>query len=86
MRSFIGRDILSLKDIEREEYFQIFRVADELAPYRGETSQRRPACRKDPAHRLLPAEHPDAAVDRGRNAPARRACAWLRRRQDDPGG
>jgi len=33
MRSFIGRDILSLKDFEREEYFQIFRVADELAPY-----------------------------------------------------
>ncbi|MGO8962064.1 MAG: aspartate carbamoyltransferase [Streptosporangiaceae bacterium] len=33
MRSFTGRDILSLKDMEREEYFQIFRVADELAPY-----------------------------------------------------
>ena len=25
MRSFIGRDILSLKDMERDEYFQIFR-------------------------------------------------------------
>ncbi len=33
MRSFIGRDILSLKDFEREEFLQIFRVADELAPY-----------------------------------------------------
>jgi aspartate carbamoyltransferase catalytic subunit len=33
MRSFTGRDILSLKDMERDEYFQIFRVADELAPY-----------------------------------------------------
>ncbi len=31
MRSFHGRDILSLKDMERDEYFQIFRVADELA-------------------------------------------------------
>lgn len=36
MRSFLGRDILSLKDMEREEYFQIFRVADELRPYAAE--------------------------------------------------
>jgi aspartate carbamoyltransferase catalytic subunit len=32
MRSFAGRDILSLKDFERDEYFEVFRVADELAP------------------------------------------------------
>ena len=32
MRSFIGRDILSLKDWERAEYFRVFEVADELAP------------------------------------------------------
>jgi len=32
MRSFIGRDILSLKDFERAEFFHIFEVADELAP------------------------------------------------------
>ncbi len=32
MRSFMGRDILSLKDFERAEYFRIFQVADELAP------------------------------------------------------
>ncbi|MGO9557466.1 MAG: aspartate carbamoyltransferase [Acidimicrobiales bacterium] len=36
MRSFIGRDILSLKDMEREEYFQIFSVADSLRPYAAE--------------------------------------------------
>jgi aspartate carbamoyltransferase catalytic subunit len=36
MRSFLGRDILSLKDMEREEYFQIFRVADQLRPYAAE--------------------------------------------------
>jgi aspartate carbamoyltransferase catalytic subunit len=36
MRSFLGRDILSLRDMEREEYFQIFRVADELRPYAAE--------------------------------------------------
>ncbi len=32
MRSFAGRDILSLKDMERDEFFQVFRVADEMAP------------------------------------------------------
>ncbi len=32
MRSFAGRDILSLKDFEREEFFHIFEVADEMAP------------------------------------------------------
>jgi aspartate carbamoyltransferase catalytic subunit len=29
----MGRDILSLKDIGREEYFRIFEVADELLPF-----------------------------------------------------
>jgi aspartate carbamoyltransferase catalytic subunit len=33
MRSFIGRDILSLKDMERDEFFRIFEVADRLRPY-----------------------------------------------------
>ena len=32
MRSFLGRDILSLKDFGREDYYRIFEVADELAP------------------------------------------------------
>ncbi|HVM65727.1 MAG TPA: aspartate carbamoyltransferase [Acidimicrobiales bacterium] len=32
MRSFAGRDILSLKDMERDEFVQIFRVADEMFP------------------------------------------------------
>jgi aspartate carbamoyltransferase catalytic subunit len=32
MRSFQGRDILSLKDFERSEFFRLFEVADELAP------------------------------------------------------
>ena len=36
MRSFRGRDILSLKDVEREEFFQIFRVAEHLKPYATE--------------------------------------------------
>jgi aspartate carbamoyltransferase catalytic subunit len=32
MRSFIGRDILSLKDFEREEFFRVFQVAKDLEP------------------------------------------------------
>jgi aspartate carbamoyltransferase catalytic subunit len=32
MRSFMGRDILSLKGFRREEYFRVFEVADRLAP------------------------------------------------------
>ena len=32
MRSFAGRDILSLKDMTRDEYLRIFQVADDLAP------------------------------------------------------
>lgn len=33
MRSFNGRDILSLKDFGREEYFRVFEVGDRLEPY-----------------------------------------------------
>jgi len=32
MRSFAGRDILSLKGFERSEYMRVFEVADRLAP------------------------------------------------------
>jgi len=33
MRSFAGRDILSLKGFERSEYFRVFEIADRLAPF-----------------------------------------------------
>ena len=33
MRSFAGRDIVSLKDFEREDFFRVFEVCEELAPY-----------------------------------------------------
>jgi aspartate carbamoyltransferase catalytic subunit len=36
MRSFTGRDILSLKEMEREEYFHIFDVANRFRPYAAE--------------------------------------------------
>ena len=32
MRSFLGRDILSLKDFERQEFFRVFEVAKKLEP------------------------------------------------------
>jgi aspartate carbamoyltransferase catalytic subunit len=32
MRSFIGRDILSLKDFSRDDFFRVFQVADDLRP------------------------------------------------------
>jgi len=32
MRSFLGRDILSLKDFERQEFFRVFEVAERLEP------------------------------------------------------
>lgn len=33
MRSFLGRDILSLKDFERNEYFRVFQVCEDLKFY-----------------------------------------------------
>jgi aspartate carbamoyltransferase catalytic subunit len=33
MRSFAGRDILSLRHFERDEYNRVFDIADQLAPY-----------------------------------------------------
>ena len=33
MRSFMGRDILSLKEFERGEFFRVFEAADQLAPF-----------------------------------------------------
>ena len=30
MRSFAGRDILSLKDFERQEFFRVFEIAEDL--------------------------------------------------------
>ena len=32
MRSFAGRDILSLKDFERQEFFRVFEIAERLEP------------------------------------------------------
>lgn len=36
MRSFAGRDILSLKGFERDEFFHVFEIADKLKPHARE--------------------------------------------------
>ena len=36
MKSFLGRDILSLKEFERDDYYRIFEVCDRLAPHRAQ--------------------------------------------------
>jgi aspartate carbamoyltransferase catalytic subunit len=33
MRSFLGRDILTLQDFSREDFFRVFEVADDLRPH-----------------------------------------------------
>jgi aspartate carbamoyltransferase catalytic subunit len=33
MRSFLGRDILTLKDFSREDFFRVFEVANDLRPH-----------------------------------------------------
>jgi aspartate carbamoyltransferase catalytic subunit len=33
MRSFMGRDILTLKDFSRDDYMRVFQVADDLRPF-----------------------------------------------------
>ena len=45
MRSFLGRDILSLKDFERADFERVFDVCDELAPIARNRRNTRPARR-----------------------------------------
>ena len=35
MRSFAGRDILSLKEFERQEFFRVFEIAERLEVSEG---------------------------------------------------
>ena len=57
MRSFLGKDILSLKDFERPEFFRIFEAAAELEPIAREPPQYGSAGCKNTGHRFLPAIH-----------------------------
>ena len=75
MRSFLGRDILSLKDFERADFERVFEVCDELAPIARNRRNTDLLAGQDAADGLLPAEHAHPDVDRGRDAPARRPRA-----------
>ena len=61
MRSFNGRDILSLKGFEREEYFRVFEVADELAPFARNRRNADLLKEKNTGDGFLPAQHAHAA-------------------------
>ena len=57
MRSFAGRDILSLKDFEREEFFHVFETADELAPIAKSRRNSDMLAEKNHGDCILPAKH-----------------------------
>ena len=60
MRSFAGRDILSLKDFERNEFFHVFDVALEDGADCARPQECGSAEREDDGDGLLPAVHPHA--------------------------
>jgi len=72
MKSFMGRDILSLKAFERNEFFRVFEVAKALEPICQEPPQQRPAQGQDAGDGLLPAVHAHSPGARSRHAPAGR--------------
>ena len=74
MRSFLGRDILSLKDFERNEFFHVFEVARTLEPIATQSPQQRFAEGKDPGDGLLPTLYPHPTGSRSCHAPPGRSC------------
>jgi len=83
MRSFAGRDILSLKDSAGTSFSGSSRSPTTCArrPRPANTDLLK---NKDAPDAFLPAEHPDPALPRGRHASPRRAGAGLLRLEDDP--
>ena len=84
MRSFMGRDILSLKDFERHEFFRVFEIADRLKPFAENRQNTDLLKEKNPGYCILPAQYPHASGARSRHASVRRTCYRLFRRQNDP--
>ena len=91
MRSFLGRDFLSLKDFSRDEFFRVFQVADDLRPFARDrrntdllkhktllTAFYQPSTRTRLSH--------EAAMHRlgGHGETARRARRWRAPPQDCP--
>ena len=68
MRSFAGRDILSLKDFERNEFFHVFEVADELEPIAR--SRRRGLSTRCIVRRVAPKRWRDASLSKSKLKPS----------------
>ena len=68
MRSFLGRDILSLKDFSRDEFYPCLPGRRRPAPVRARSSQHGPAQGQDAADGVLP------ALARGRGSRTRPRC------------
>ena len=84
MRSFMGRDILSLKDFERQEFFRVFEIAKQLEPIARNRRNSNLLAEKTLGNRFLSAQHPHTPGARSRDAPS----WWSRNRffrcENDP--
>ena len=85
MRSFAGRDILSLKDFEREEFDHVFQVAEELEPIARHRRNTGHAQRKNHGNGFLSAKHPHPPGSRSCHAPPGWTCDRFLGCQNDPG-
>ena len=85
MRSFMGRDILSLKDFERQEFFRVFEIARTRWSRSPATAATATCCKeKTMVTAFYQPSHPHPPGPRGRHAPPGRPRDRLLRRQDDP--
>ena len=76
MRSFLGRDILSLKDFSRDEFFRVFQVADDLRPFARDRRNTDLLKNKTLLTAFYQPTHADAPLDRGGDAsPGRRTSS-----------
>ena len=83
MRSFAGRDILSLKDFERNEFFHVFDVASKMEPiarYRKNVDMLK---EKTLVTAFYQPSHAHTSRARVRHAPPRRSCDGFLGCQDD---
>ena len=83
MRSFTGRDILSLKDFERDEFVRVFQVCDELAPFARDRRNTDLLKHKTLLTAFYQPSTRTRTGHRGRDAPPRRARPRVLRREDD---
>ena len=73
MRSFTGRDILSLKEFERQEFFRVFEIAERMEPIARNRRNSDLLKDKTLVTAFYQPSHPHAPGARGRHAPPGRA-------------